>query len=404
MTRTETVSFIHTADWHIRDMQYGRTFRGEDYRKAIRQVIDIAIKNKVDFIINGGDTLHVNRPSETMLEFLFEVHERLEAAGIPMYTVTGNHDTSQPSFLKFPSIGRKKEPIKLDFSFQGPCGIVCIDHQVVTHKGIRISGFPAIGFGPKPGENGTVELDRVNGITLLEKIDGQDPVDICVWHGALEEFVPFPMRDSGSMHQLPAAYAKAWLLGDIHLRDRKRLENGALVSYPGTVEMCERGEPAKKFVDHYTLEPGWREKPFPEPVELELETRPVVFLTVADEAEADQALQKIRQVTNDNPGNAPLIFARYSRDLKSWVNRVQMMIDPKDTVFRAAVFSNNYRGPVHGAVEGRLPTLAEIVDEVVPVGTPLNELARSLVVPNAQIRHEIVTWTENRLNSQPAIQ
>ena len=389
MNQTKKIKFLHTADWHIRDVQYGRRFRGLDYQKSIRQIVDLAIENKVDFIINGGDTLHINRPSETMLEFLFEIHRLLKDAGIPMYTVTGNHDASDPSFLLFPS-KQDKEP--------GKGGIVCIDHQIITHEGIRISGFPAIPFGPKPDEKGERQLDP-EGTTLLDHLLHAAPVDICVWHGALDEFVPFPMSNSGSMTELPEGYARAWLLGDIHLRARKRMPDGALVSYPGPPEMCERGEPAAKFVDYYELEPDWCDRPFPEPVELELQTRPVIFLSVADDAQADQAMQRIRQTIAENPGQAPMIFARYAREQKPWVNRVHELIDPKETVFRAAAFGSAYRGPVAGlSEEESLPSLQQIADEVVPPGTPVNPLARKLVLPDMNTRHEIVTWVENILN------
>lgn len=382
----ETVKFIDTTDWHIRDIQYGRRFRGDDFRRAINQVIDLAIRYKVDFIINGGDTLNINRPSETMLDFLFVIHNRLLEAGIPMFTVTGNHDASEPSFLRFP---------ERTSSNPGLGGIICIDYeQQIKIKGVSIAGWPAIPFGPPKvdGVRGTGD-----GTSLLERLTAAPPVDIAVWHGALEEFVPFPMRDSGSMFELPAGYARAWLVGDIHLRARKRLTDGTLVSYAGPVEMCDRGEPAQKFVDYYELKPGWRAAPFPEPIELQLDTRPVIFLSVADEPQADQALAKIRQAIRENPGRAPMIFARYAREMKPWVNRVQEIIDQKETVFRAASFSSVYRGQVHAGQAGGLPSMASIVDEVLPVGSPLNALAQKLVMPGALSRHEITTWVEEAL-------
>lgn len=371
----EKVIFMNTADWHIRDLQYGRGFRGEDYRRSIRQVIEIAIQNNVDFIINGGDTLHMNRPSETMLEFLFEVHERLKGAGIPMYTVTGNHDNSEPSFLTFPSVGDK------EVVDTRPEGIVCIDYKTVEHKGVTIAGYPACSFD-------AVVKDR----------EGKPTVDILVWHGALDEFVPFPMKDSGSMAKMPPDAARAWLLGDIHLRDRKRLDNGALVSYPGPVELCERGEKALKYVDIYELSGAWREAPFPDPVEIELETRPVIFLSVADEAQADQALSKIRQCLLENPDRAPLIFARHDKTQKGFVQRVNELIDPSQTVFRAAAFSNSYRSLVSPGINGARPELAAVVDEVLPSGNPVNALAHQLIMPDAQHRHVITTWVENMLS------
>ena len=95
-----------------------------------------------------------------------------------------------------------------------------------------------------------------------------------------------------------------------------------------------------------------------------------------------------------------MIFARYAREMKPWVNRVQDIIDAKNTIFRAASFSTSYRGEVHKEGTGGIPLMGSVVDEVLPVGTPLNQLARKLVTPGVQARHEIVTWVEESLLPQ----
>ena len=377
------IKFIHTADWHIRDMQYGRAFRGEDFRKAILSVVDIAVELEVDFIVNGGDTLHLNRPSETMIGFLCEVHKKLLNAGIPMYTVTGNHDTSSPSFLTLPEWVTDTRS-----NSEKPAGIVCVDHQVVEHCGVRIAGFPAIPFS-----------EMVKGVEEMTR-----KPDVVLWHGAIEDFVPFPMKDSGLMCDLPLGGAKAWLLGDIHKRGRERHSDGSLVSYPGPVEMCERGEQAEKFVDLYRLGAGWRELPFPDPIECPVDVRPAIFLNVADDAQADQALAKIRKVIRENPGRSPLIFCRYEKSQKVFVNRVREIIDPRDTVFRAASYSASYQGEVTRGEMGARPRLLDVVDEVVPPGSPINLLSRSLIAPDCRQRPEIVTWVENQLALAKAAQ
>ncbi len=130
----DKIRFIHTADWHILDMQYGRSFRGDDFRRAISQVVQYAVDNKVDFIVNGGDILDKDRPSGSMMDFLFDVDRRLSRAGIPMYTVTGNHDAADPSFLTLPGYKRERTD----------AGIVCLDYKhIAAPGGLRISGYPA---------------------------------------------------------------------------------------------------------------------------------------------------------------------------------------------------------------------------------------------------------------------
>lgn len=379
-TKNQPVKFIHTADWHVRDTQYGRGFRGEDFRIAIRQIVRIAESEKVDFIINGGDTLHINRPSGSMLDFLFEIDAELKRIGIPMYVVTGNHDAANPSFLTFPGYRRES----------GGTGIVCIDDQVVTHGDLVVAGFPA-----RPWQE------------VKEIMDGWDkPADIVCWHGAVDAFVPFPMESAWTFGEMPEGKCKAYLLGDIHLRARKRLPGGTLVSYPGPPELCDRGEPADKYVDIYELEPGWRDKPFPEPSrEWQLETRPVLFLRVDDAADADKAVVKIQQEVLKCRGRIPMVFMSYNRMVKDVIGRILNLIDRSKTIFRFRILGNNsgYRygntEPVDmsGGRKNVRPDLMATVDEVVPPGTPLNPLAKELADPLKDTRQSLSAWIDEQL-------
>lgn len=376
---TKPITFIHTSDWHIRDMQYGRSFRGADFAKAAHQVVDIAISNKVDFILNGGDTFQINRPSGPMLDLLFKIHMRLRAAGIPMYTVTGNHDMAAPSYLEFPGYSE-------DSLGQGRGGVICIDNKIIDHDGIRIAGFSGV--------------DWREVVPVIQS--WKDPVDIICWHGAVEEFVPFPMDTAWSMLLMPQKVCKAWLLGDIHLPGRQRMEDGTLVAYPGPIELCERGEPARKKIDHYTLADGWRNAPFPEPVELELLTRPVVFLTVNDDKEADQALSRVREALLANPDCPPMVFMSFARAMKTSVVRIREALDLRTTVFRAAPKGCAYEATPHSAAldaEGRplgRVSLPAVIDQVVAPGTPLNAIAQILGDKDADVRYQLTRWVDQQ--------
>jgi hypothetical protein len=380
-SKEQNVSFIHTADWHICDVQYGRAFRGEDVKKSIREVLQIAEERKVDFILNGGDTLDRNRPSGSMLDFLFEVDAELKRIGIPMYTVTGNHDAAEPSFLTFPGYERK----------EGGAGIICIDDQIIEHKGIKIAGFPA-----RPWQ----EVQEV-------MVKWAEPVDIVCWHGAVDSFIPFPMESAWMFEAMPENKCRAYLLGDIHLRGRQRLSNEVLVSYPGTVELRDRGEPCDKFVDLYELPVGWRSKPFPEPAqEIMLDTRPVLFLRIDDDIEADKAVLKIQEEVLRCRGRTPMIFLSYNKGVKSVIKRILNLIDRSKTVFRFRILGGNAPGfryantVAAGMADGKKnvrPDLMATVDEVVPPGTPLNKLAKELADPLKDTRMSLGDWIEKQL-------
>jgi hypothetical protein len=377
---SKPITFIHTADWHIRDTQYGRRFRGDDFANAIRRAVQIAIDRKVDFIVNGGDTFHVKGPSGNMMNLLFEVHVMLKRAGIPMYTVTGNHDNTEPSYLGFPGYEEKIADLPA-----GRGGVVCIDHQIVDHDGVRIAGYPAI----EPEEL----LKIVSEFPKLAK-----PVDIIVWHGAIQEFVGYPMPHAALLDNLPLDAAHAWLLGDIHLRAAKRLSNGVLVSYPGTLELDERGEPPKKFVDLYTLKDDWRSKPFPDPQEIPTISRPVIFLQVNDDAQADQALGKIRTTLEENPDFPPMIFMRYSKSMKAIVRRVMELIDLRTTVFKAGVLTSAFeKGAGLGGNANARPDIANSVSAVVPPGTAVFAICLELSKPGINHRQILNEWVDRQL-------
>lgn len=110
---SKTLTFIHAADLHL-----GAPFRGlralsETWAnrlltaipEAYDRVIDAALSRKVDFVIIAGDIFDTARPSYADYLHFFEGLKRLDAAGIPVYLVTGNHDplTSwQHDFFAFP--------------------------------------------------------------------------------------------------------------------------------------------------------------------------------------------------------------------------------------------------------------------------------------------------------------
>lgn len=94
------LTFIHAADLHL-----GAPFRGlralspawgERLLRAIPEaydrVVQAAISHSVDFVVIAGDIFDVARPSYADYRCFYDGVERLGAAGIPVYLITGNHD------------------------------------------------------------------------------------------------------------------------------------------------------------------------------------------------------------------------------------------------------------------------------------------------------------------------
>lgn len=89
--------FLHTADWQVgmRATQLGD--KGERVRQArseaARRVVDVARREKVDFILVAGDTFEHNGVERIKVR---EVAKILGSAGCPVYVLPGNHDPLIP--------------------------------------------------------------------------------------------------------------------------------------------------------------------------------------------------------------------------------------------------------------------------------------------------------------------
>ena len=92
--------FIHTADLHLdspiaslalRNADLGDLVRGAT-RKALERIVDLAIAEAVDAVIVAGDLYDGSQTSMATALFLMGQMRRLEAVGIRVYIIRGNHD------------------------------------------------------------------------------------------------------------------------------------------------------------------------------------------------------------------------------------------------------------------------------------------------------------------------
>lgn len=92
--------FIHTADLHLdspltslalRNADLGDLVRGAT-RKALERIVDLAIAETVDAVIIAGDLYDGSQTSMATALFLMGQMRRLDAAGILVFLIRGNHD------------------------------------------------------------------------------------------------------------------------------------------------------------------------------------------------------------------------------------------------------------------------------------------------------------------------
>ncbi len=84
--------FLHFADCHLGYWQYNHKDRYNDFGRAFAEVIRIAEREQVDFVILAGDLFHKRSIEALTLNQAMSGLERLKASGIPCIAVEGNHE------------------------------------------------------------------------------------------------------------------------------------------------------------------------------------------------------------------------------------------------------------------------------------------------------------------------
>lgn len=99
-----SLRFIHFSDTHLGfsdlDLQdeNGKNIREEDVYNSFRNIVDIIIERKPDFVIHAGDIFHRSSPTNRALIIAAQELYRLAKSGIPFYMVAGNHDYPKSTF------------------------------------------------------------------------------------------------------------------------------------------------------------------------------------------------------------------------------------------------------------------------------------------------------------------
>ena len=349
------VRVLLTADCHLRDRQYNRPDRGEDFRRSFTQIIDIAIQEKVCAGLIAGDLFDVNRPSSENVKFLFAVDRRLREAGIPFYVSPGDHDKTDPPWPE----------IVQDQAGEDVAGLKMLCNQLVTIPKTNLTLF------------GMDFIGKTKDVFLTIK-DTLPAADILLWHTMVREFGDFLGEAAVSLEELPLDRYKLIALGDIHSRKYIQHEaSGCWVGYPGSTELCKSDEPLEKSVEIFEFEDhrvtGHRRVP--------LKTRQAFVYRLYREEDVAAALLEVSAAKSQNP----MVFARYNPNLPNVVGRFYEVLDPDKAIIRLASLEEVEKQVSATGEEEPDRTVESFLPEFLRPGSKIYTLAEHCCDPQAPV-------------------
>lgn len=377
--------FTHVADTHLRDSQYGRLSRGEDFLKALLSAIEVTQQRGLKLMLHGGDFFNATAPAPEVVAQLLTVNEALHKAGITMLVVSGNHErTAAASDNNWLDVMQR-----LVLQTQGKnWNIICIDHQVwkCPTTGLTVCGYPSCG---------TDELRQ------FLTADSGPRADVLLWHGMVREFCEFPVLDAITVQDFAnCTRFKSVLLGDIHVHKYFALRDNGIIGYPGSTEICAVNEEIEKGIGLIY----WDRKETFRVAKLPIKTRPVLPLRVADEVNLAEALDQIAK-TRDQ---APMIFLRYNPTLTGAMSRVFSAMHP-DSIVRPAKMTEAIAPAVDPkvALAGTAPvrdqahevkSVGHFLGVYVPAGSDLFRVAEQCMDSNNKAIQLLTDYVDRVIN------
>jgi len=226
------IRFIHAADLHLDSPFKGLNYLPQEIFEQVRastftalaNLVDIAIEEKVDFLVLAGDLFDVEIRSLMAQAKLREEFLRLEKANIAVYVIHGNHDFIGAGSLKF----------------RYPENVHIFNEKVDSKKFIKNGEHIANIYGFSYDRRHVLQ----NRTGEYIKKDHNIPFHIGVLHGNLagredhDPYAPF------SLSELLEKEFQYWALGHIHKREI--LHENPPVIYSGNIQGRNKKETGEK--------------------------------------------------------------------------------------------------------------------------------------------------------------
>ena len=227
------IKFIHCADLHIDSPFKGISDINEDLREILynstfqsfRNIVDLAIENKVHAVLIAGDVYDgADKSLKAQLRFREEL-KRLSDNGIPSFIVAGNHDPldSWSASIEWPEMAHFFGGDKV-----AKFPLIIEEETVAEIYGIS---FPK----QNVTDNLALQFDREN-----DKVPA-----IAILHTNIGENTGHKSYAPATVEDLKSRKMDYWALGHVHTQ-KLLSENSPVILYPGNAQARNPRELSKK--------------------------------------------------------------------------------------------------------------------------------------------------------------
>ena len=231
----ETVHVLHVSDTHLGYRQYGLYERELDIYRVWGEIVDHAVRERVDLVVHSGDMFDSSRPPPQAIREAVRGLQKLRSHGIPVVAVMGDHDVPKRRQLP-PNALMDELGLARTLGLRG----LYEQARVRTRSGLEVV---AAGVSNQRGPGARQRL--LDALQRLAAGDGSAAV--LVLHQTLQEVAPGYELGLG---ELPRGYSY-YALGHIHLHRGWRVGE-AYAAYPGSPEAL-RVDEARQQPERYVL-------------------------------------------------------------------------------------------------------------------------------------------------------
>jgi DNA repair exonuclease SbcCD nuclease subunit len=277
--------FVHISDTHLGFRQYGLHERELDFYHAFEDAVRKIIQLRPDFVVHSGDLFDFHRPQPRALWVAHRCFSKLKEKGIPVYAITGNHDTllrrgAMPPHVLFSGLGLR---------------LITEAEPFAVHRGVFIGGSPYVSKYYASGLRET--------LSILAKQSGKYRRSVLVLHQGIDKYLPHEYELK--IGEVPKNF-DYYALGHTHFRMVADFGKGKL-AYPGSTEFWSLNEyeDLKKNGKGFFVVDLDGDEPTVQPVNVEL-SREIVKERVSA-ARLDEHLGKLKRLFA-NMSAKPLVY------------------------------------------------------------------------------------------------
>lgn len=263
------MKLLHVSDWHLGRLTYGEP-RAVDHDAVLAEIVDIAVRERVDLVVHTGDLFDGARPAYTDMERAISTLEAL-ALQAPVVVIAGNHD-SPALFQLFDRLLRQRSRIRFVDKPRAPGQGGILDFPMKDGTRARLATLPFVHANrvvdafEESSRWMTDYADRIRAIAgalgkgLLDGYDGGKDVLLFAAHlfvanstysGSERRIHITDSYGSNAEHVPPVSYAA---FGHIHKPQLLPGDIGRYAGSPIALDFGEAGE--QKSVVLAELSPG----------------------------------------------------------------------------------------------------------------------------------------------------